>query len=41
MSPTTKDFIRVFQFIFNFMDEDYVVAQKFEEDIPAKLKELK
>ncbi|XP_072178438.1 kinetochore protein NDC80 homolog [Diadema setosum] len=41
MSPTTKDFIRIFQFIYNFLDEDYVVGQKFEEEIPTKLKALK
>ncbi|XP_063954410.1 kinetochore protein NDC80 homolog [Lytechinus pictus] len=41
MSPTTKDFVRVFQFLYNFLDEDYVVGPKIDEEIPAKFKELK
>eukprot|EP00057_Strongylocentrotus_purpuratus_P002124 XP_003723890.1 PREDICTED: kinetochore protein NDC80 homolog [Strongylocentrotus purpuratus] len=41
MSPTTKDFVRVFQFLFSFLDEDYVVGSKIDEEIPAKFKEMK
>lgn len=41
MSPTTKDFVRVFQFLFNFLDDDYVVGSKIDEEIPAKFKEMK
>ncbi|XP_033635923.1 kinetochore protein NDC80 homolog [Asterias rubens] len=40
-TPTTKDFLKVFQFLYNFMDQKYVPAPKFEEEIPQIFKTLK
>ncbi|XP_022109018.1 kinetochore protein NDC80 homolog [Acanthaster planci] len=41
MTPTTKDFLKIFQFLYNFLEVKYAPAQKFEEEIPQIFKTLK
>ncbi|XP_071819304.1 kinetochore protein NDC80 homolog [Apostichopus japonicus] len=41
MSPTTKDFLRVFEFIYSFLHPNYKMPAKHEEEIPQIYKNLR
>ncbi|PIK36721.1 putative kinetochore protein NDC80-like [Apostichopus japonicus] len=41
MSPTTKDFLRVFEFIYSFLHPNYKMPAKHEEEIPQIFKNLR
>lgn len=41
MNPTTKDFLRIFEFVYSFLNPNYKMANKHEEEIPQILKSLK
>ncbi|XP_072019595.1 kinetochore protein NDC80 homolog [Amphiura filiformis] len=40
-TPTTKDFLKIFQFIYGFLDPKYTLPAKPEEEIPQVFKTLK
>ncbi|KAI0228966.1 Kinetochore protein NDC80-like [Lamellibrachia satsuma] len=39
-SPQTKDFVRIFEFLMNFIWTKYKVGNKIEEEVPAMLKNI-
>ncbi|CAL4065635.1 unnamed protein product, partial [Meganyctiphanes norvegica] len=41
LTPTTKDFVNIFNFIYRHMDGSYQLPVKFEDDIPKLLKSFK
>ncbi|CAH1799853.1 unnamed protein product, partial [Owenia fusiformis] len=40
-SPTSKDFLRIFEFIYGFIHPNFHLTQKPEEEVPKLMKELR
>eukprot|EP00112_Aurelia_sp_Birch-Aquarium-sp1_P009494 Seg2080.5_Seg2080.7 transcript_id=Seg2080.5_Seg2080.7/GoldUCD/mRNA.D3Y31 product="Kinetochore protein NDC80" protein_id=Seg2080.5_Seg2080.7/GoldUCD/D3Y31 len=38
-APTSKDFVRIFEFLYGFIDKDEKIDRKFEEEVPRLLKQ--
>lgn len=38
LTPSTKDFVNIFNFVYRYLDSSYVLPNRFEEEIPRLLK---